>query len=192
MSSFKYLRPSNGKFSLFQIIAGAVLTVACTPLLIQTFLWATSDNWKQSGNAMPLLMIFIIPLAIVAFAGFFIGLVTIGLGLSQALRVPIPESLSDVTRGKILNRNILIFILLHLTLLNLNEALFNTLDEFSHRGIPIKVVIFVLVLLQLTAGSFATYYTYLTKKRALYLGWGLAILITLIWSALQIGRLFTS
>jgi hypothetical protein len=86
----------------------------------------------------------------------------------------------------------LIFILLHLTLLNLNEALFNTLHEFSHRGIPIKVVIFVLVLLQLTAGSFAAYYTYLAKKRALYLGWGLVILITLIWSALQIGRLFTS
>jgi len=117
---------------------------------------------------MPLLMVFIIPLAIVSWTGLAFGITALVAGLYKALRVPIPESLSDLTRNKILNRNILIFLILSVAVL-------------YNLGIGTPPTIFVLLnLLELVTLSFAAYFIYKTHDKTLYMAWGAAILLLLI------------
>jgi len=168
MSALKLLKKANSNYPVVLVILGAFLTSASLPWAIQTFAWTFSDNWNKPGNAMPLLMVFIIPLAIVSWTGLAFGITALVVGIYKALRVPIPESLSDLTRNKILNRNILIFLIL-------------TVAVLYNLGIGTPPTIFVLLnLLELVTLSFAAYFTYKTHDKTLYMAWGAAILLLLI------------
>jgi len=168
MSAMKLLKKANSNYPVVLVILGAFLISASLPWALQTFAWTFSDNWNKPGNAMPLLMVFIIPLAIVSWTGLAFGITALVAGLYKALRVPIPESLSDLTRNKILNRNILIFLILSATVL-------------YNLGIGTPPTIFVLLnLLELVTLSFAAYFTYKTHDKTLYMAWGAAILLLLI------------
>jgi len=168
MSAMKLLKKANFNYPVVLVILGAFLTSTSLPWALQTLAWTFSDNWNKPGNAMPLLMVFIIPLAIVSWLGLAFGITALVAGLYKALRVPIPESLSDLTRNKILNRNILIFLILSATVLyNLN--------------VEMPATTFVLLtLLELVTLSFAAYFSYKTHDKTLYMAWGAAILLLLI------------
>jgi len=77
----------QGYLSVFLLVLGIVITAISFPSAMQTFEWMNSPNWNQPGNAMPLLMIFIIPIAIVSWSGLIIGLSALGVGLALAISV---------------------------------------------------------------------------------------------------------
>jgi len=176
MSALKLLKKANSNYPVVLVILGAFLISTSLPWAIQTFAWTFSDNWNKPGNAMPLLMVFIIPLAIISWTGLAFGITALVAGLYKALRVPIPESLSDLTRNKILNRNILIFLIL-------------TVAVLYNLGIGTPPTIFVLLnLLELLTLSFAAYFTYKTHDKTLYMAWGAAILLLLLLTFVPFSR----
>ena len=77
----------QGYLSVFLLVLGIVITSISFPSAMQTIEWMNSPNWNQPGNAMPLLMIFIIPIAIVSWSGLIIGLSALGVGIALAFNV---------------------------------------------------------------------------------------------------------
>jgi len=77
----------QGYLSVFLLVLGIVITAISFPSAMQTIEWMNSPNWNQPGNAMPLLMIFIIPIAIVSWSGLIIGLSALGVGIALAISV---------------------------------------------------------------------------------------------------------
>ena len=80
-------RNAQGYWSVFLLVLGIAITAISFPSAMQTIEWMNSPNWNQPGNAMPLLMIFIIPIAIVSWSGLIIGLSALGVGIALAIRV---------------------------------------------------------------------------------------------------------
>ena len=80
-------RSAQGYWSVILLVLGVVITAISFPSAMQTIEWMNSPNWNQPGNAMPLLMIFIIPIAIVSWSGLIIGLSALGVGLALAISV---------------------------------------------------------------------------------------------------------
>jgi hypothetical protein len=80
-------RGAQGYLSVFLLVLGIVITAISFPSAMQTIEWMNSPNWNQPGNAMPLLMIFIIPIAIVSWSGLIIGLSALGVGIALAISV---------------------------------------------------------------------------------------------------------
>jgi len=80
-------RSAQGYWSVILLVLGVVITAISFPSAMQTIEWMNSPNWNQPGNAMPLLMIFIIPIAIVSWSGLIIGLSALGVGIALAISV---------------------------------------------------------------------------------------------------------
>lgn len=78
-------RSAQGYWSVILLVLGVVITAISFPSAMQTIEWMNSPNWNQPGNAMPLLMIFIIPIAIVSWSGLIIGLSALGVGIALAI-----------------------------------------------------------------------------------------------------------
>jgi len=77
----------QGYLSVFLLVLGIVITAISFPSAMQTIDLMNSPNWNQPGNAMPLLMIFIIPIAIVSWSGLIIGISALGVGIALAISV---------------------------------------------------------------------------------------------------------
>jgi len=77
----------QGYLSVFLLVLGIVIISMSFPSAMQTIEWMNSPNWNQPGNAMPLLLIFIIPIAIVSWSGLIIGLSALGVGIALAISV---------------------------------------------------------------------------------------------------------
>ena len=77
----------QGYLSVLLLVLGVVIISMSFPSAMQTIEWMNSPNWNQPGNAMPLLLIFIIPIAIVSWSGLIIGLSALGVGIALAISV---------------------------------------------------------------------------------------------------------
>ena len=178
MPKSKKVTKLQGLSSILLAGLGVVLTSISLPWCAQTIQWIFSPNWNQPGNAMPLLMVFIIPIAIVCWSGLLFGLMALGLAIFKSLRTPIAESSTTTERNKVLNQRVLVFLII-------SAALLYNLGSFT--GLPLAVLIVALELATLSvAGTFA----YKSGDRRLLISWGAAIMLLFVLTCMWAYRFF--
>lgn len=80
-------RNAQGYWSAFLLVLGVVITAMSFPSAMQTSELMNNPDLNEPGSARPLLMIFILPIAIVSWSGLIIGLSSLGAGIALAIRV---------------------------------------------------------------------------------------------------------
>ena len=168
MPKSKNVTKLQGLSTIYLVGLGVVLTSISLPWCAQTIEWIFSSNWNQPGNAMPLLMVFIIPTAIVCWSGLLFGLTALGLAIYKSLRTPIAESSTATERNKVLNQRVLVFLII-------SGALLYKLVSVT--DLPLVLLI---VVLQLATLSVAGTNAYKTGDRRLLISWGAAIMLLFV------------
>ena len=178
MPKSKNVTKLQGLSTIYLVGLGVVLTSISLPWCAQTIEWIFSPNWNQPGNAMPLLMVFIIPIAIVCWSGLLFGLTALGLAIYKSLRTPIAESSTATERNKVLNQRVLVFLIISVALLyNLSSVTM----------LPLAVLLLVL---GLTTLSVAGTNAYKTGDRRLLISWGAAIMLLFVATCVLASRYF--
>lgn len=177
MPKSKNVTKLQGLSSILLVSLGVVITSISLPWCAQTIQWIFSPNWNQPGNAMPLLMVFIIPIAIVCWSGLLFGLTALGLAIFNSFRTPIAESSTATERNKVLNQRVLVFLII-------SAALLYNLGSVT--DLPIAVLI---VVLELAALSVAGTFAYKTGDRRLLVSWGAAIMLLLVLTCIWAYRI---
>ena len=167
----------QGLSSILLVSLGVVLTSISLPWCADTIQWAFSSNWNSAGNAMPLLMVFIIPIAIVCWSGLLFGLTALGVGIFKSLKTPIAASSTATERNKVLNQRVVVFLII-------SAALLYNLGSVA--DLPLAVLI---VVLELAALSVAGTFAYKTGDRRLLISWGAAILLLLVLTCMWAYRI---
>ena len=178
----KITKEQNSKFDLVFLGIGIAAMLTSEPGLLQTTLMATSPEWNKAGNAMPLLMVIILPLAMLALTGFAFGLALAILALIRTNKVSIPDSPSDSNRRRILVRKIIVYSALAVCLAFLTQNLLNNQFEFETRGLSLAAVALLFAATQLSFVGIAGYFAYLTKAVDVYLVSGLVLIPTALFS----------
>lgn len=176
----------NDKTNLVLLGVGIAALLISSPWAIQTILWATSPTWNEPSNAMPLLMVFIIPIAILAFGGIALGLALAILSLIRTNRVGIPESPAHGEFKMIVTRRVVVYSALAICLAFLSQNILNAQLDSTFAGTALLLLVCVTCLAQFTLVGFACYFSAISRETGVYVATGLVLLPTALISFNQL------
>ena len=180
-----YAANQNDKTNLVLLGVGIATLLISSPWAIQTILWATSPTWNEPGNAMPLLMVFIIPIAILAFGGIALGLALV-LSLIRTNMVGIPESPAHGEFKMIVTRRVVVYSALAICLAFLSQNILNAQLDSTLAGTALLLLVCVTCLAQFTLVGFACYFSAISRETGVYVATGLVLLPTALISFNQL------